>query len=149
MISARALTDSSYACDNLRLSWAVIVCRANTHPHTVGRSLILGICHALLLCAPNLVRIRQIFLEIMSGNHLTYVVALNNLCDLENKVEVTRFEPDLHLAMVLLCTKFGQDTSIEPDLHLAMVLLCTKFGQDTSNIFQILSRNHLSHAMLP
>ena len=56
------------------------------------------------------VRICQIFLQILSRNHLPYAVALNYLCDLENKVKVTRFELGLHLALVLLCTKFGEDT---------------------------------------
>ena len=45
------------------------------------------------------------------GNHLPYVVALNDVCDLENKVNVTRFEPGLRFDLVLICTKFGEDTS--------------------------------------
>ena len=56
-------------------------------------------------------RIRQIFLEILSGNYLSYVVALNDLRDLENEVKVTQFKLCLRLALVLLCTKFGEDTS--------------------------------------
>ena len=52
-----------------------------------------------------MVRARQIVLQILSENHLSYGVALNDLCDLENKVKVTRFELGLHLALVLLCTK--------------------------------------------
>ena len=45
----------------------------------------------LLWCfyVKNFVRIRQIFLQILSGNHLSSVVALNDLCDLENEVKVT------------------------------------------------------------
>ena len=60
---------------------------------------------------PNLVRIRQIFLEILSGNHLSYVVALNDLCDLENEVKVTQFELGLRLVLVLQCTKLGENKS--------------------------------------
>ena len=45
----------------------------------------LGICHVLL-------RIRQILLEILSRNHLSYAVTLNDLCDLANKVKVTLFK---------------------------------------------------------
>ena len=37
--------------------------------------------------------------------------SLNDLCDLGNKVKVTQFKLGLHLALVLLCTKFGEDTS--------------------------------------
>ena len=63
-------------------------------------------------CVPNLVRIHQVFLEILSDkNHLSHAVALNNLCDLEIQVKVTRFELDLSLALVLLRTKFGEDAS--------------------------------------
>ena len=88
--------------------------------------------------------------------HLSYVVASNDLCDLENKVKVTWFKHGLHLALVLPCVKFGEDMSnissdIEQkpfkinlnDLHdlekkvkvmrfnlilcLALVFLCAKF----------------------
>ena len=62
-------------------------------------------------CVPYLVRISQIFLEILSGNHLLYVVAVNDLCDLENEVRVTRFEIGLRLVLVLQCPQFGEDTS--------------------------------------
>ena len=61
-------------------------------------------------CVPYLVRICQVFLQILSGNHLSYVVAFNDLCHLENKVKVTQFELGLRLALFLLCTKFGEDT---------------------------------------
>ena len=50
------------------------------------------------------------FLQILSGNHLSYVVALNDLCDLENEVKVTRFELGLHLVLVLQCTNFDEAT---------------------------------------
>ena len=52
-------------------------------------------------------RIGEIFLEILSGNHLSSVVTLNDLCDLENEVKVKQFK----LSLVLLFTKFGEDTS--------------------------------------
>ena len=64
------------------------------------------------LCVPNLVRIHQKFLQILSSNHLSYVVALNDLCDHENKVKVTQFKPCLCLALVLLCTTFSEKMSI-------------------------------------
>ena len=68
----------------------------------------------------------EIFLQILSGNHLvyhvSYVVAFNDLCDLENEANVTQFELDFRPILVLQCTKFGEDMS---------------------NI-EILSRNHLS-----
>ena len=35
---------------------------------------------------------------------------LNDLCDLKNKVKVTRFKLGLRFALVLLGTKFGEDT---------------------------------------
>ena len=63
-------------------------------------------------CVPYLVRIRHIFLQLLSRNHLSHAVTLNDLCDLENEVKVTRFKNNLRLAQVLLCTKFGEDTSI-------------------------------------
>ena len=62
-------------------------------------------------CAPNLVRIHRVLLQILSGNHLCYAEGLYDLSDLENKVKVTRFELGLCPALVLLCTKFGEDTS--------------------------------------
>ena len=62
-------------------------------------------------CVLYLVRIRKIILQILRGNHLSYAVALNDLCDLENKVKVTQLKLDLRIAFVLLCTKFGKDTS--------------------------------------
>ena len=40
-----------------------------------------------------------------------HVVALNNLCDLENGVKVTRFEFRLLLALVFQYIKFGEDKS--------------------------------------
>ena len=56
-------------------------------------------------------RIRQIVLQILSGNHLSHVVALNDFCDLETEVNVTRFDLGLYLALVLVCAKFGEDSS--------------------------------------
>ena len=56
-------------------------------------------------------RIHQIFLQILSINHLSYAVALNDLSDLENNVMVTWFKLGLRLNLVLLGTKFGKDTS--------------------------------------
>ena len=85
----------------------------------------LNVVFAMLwyFCVPNLVRTHQIFLQILIWNYLFHAVALNDLCDLENKVEVTRLELGLHLALELLCTKFGEDT------------------------FVIFSGNHLAYAM--
>ena len=51
------------------------------------------------------------FLQILSGNHLSHVVDLNDLCDLEKEVKVTQFKLGLCLALVLLCIKFGENTS--------------------------------------
>ena len=48
---------------------------------------------------------------IFSGNHLSHPVALNDLCDLQNKVKVTLFKLGLHLAPVLMRAKFGEKTS--------------------------------------
>ena len=55
-------------------------------------------------------RISHIVLQILSGNHLSYAITLTNLCDPENKVMVTQFELGLRLALVLLSTKFGEDS---------------------------------------
>ena len=55
---------------------------------------------------PNLVRIHQLFLQILSGNHLSHAVALKwPLWPRKLKVKVTRFELGCRLALVLLCTK--------------------------------------------
>ena len=56
-------------------------------------------------------RMSQIFLETLSGNHLSYAVVLNALCDLEIWFKVTQFQLGLLLALVLLCTKFGENKS--------------------------------------
>ena len=58
---------------------------------------------------PYLVRISHILLQILSENHLSSADTLNDLCDLENEVKVTQFELGLCLALVLLCTIFGED----------------------------------------
>ena len=68
-------------------------------------------------------RICQVFLQIMSGSHLSYAAALNDLCDLENEVNVTRFKLDLRLTLLLLCTNLVRIRQI---------------------FLQILSGNHLS-----
>ena len=52
----------------------------------------------------------QTFLETLRETRF-HVVALNDLCDLENEVKVTRFELGLLLALVHQCTKFSEDTS--------------------------------------
>ena len=62
-------------------------------------------------CVPYLVRISQIFLEILCRNHISCRHLEWLLCDLENEVKVTSFKLGLHLAMVLQCTAFGEDTS--------------------------------------
>ena len=114
-------------------------------------------------CVPNLVRIHQIVLQVLSGNHISYLVALNDLRDLENKVKVTRFKLGFRHALMLPCTRFGEHTSnISSDIkqkpflinsngllgleikvkitkfnlcfHLALVPLCTEFGEITSDI---------------
>ena len=71
----------------------------------------LGPCLLWCSCVPYLVRIDQIFLQILSGNHLSHADALNNLCEVEIDVKFTRFELGLWLALVLLCTKFDENTS--------------------------------------
>ena len=40
-----------------------------------------------------------------------HVADLNDLCDLEHEVKVTRFELDLLLVLLLQCTKLGEDKS--------------------------------------
>ena len=50
------------------------------------------------------------FPQIISENHTAYVAILNNICDLENQVKVTRFELGLCLAMGPMCTKFGESS---------------------------------------
>ena len=76
-------------------------------------------------CVPYLVRIHQIFLQILSGNHLSYVVTLNDLCDLENEVKVTQFKLGLSIALVLMCTIFGEDTSnISKDIEWKPSFIC-------------------------
>ena len=95
---------------------------------------------------------------------------LNSICDLENKITVTLFKIGLHhsIALVLLCTNFGDDMSnISPDIEqipflrtlndlenkdmvtrldlglcLALVLLCTKFGTICQIFLQMFSKNH-------
>ena len=47
----------------------------------------------------------------LTSLHLSYPVALNDLCDLKNKVKVTQFKLGLCHALVLPCTKFGEHTS--------------------------------------
>ena len=40
-----------------------------------------------------------------------FQINLNDLCDLEKEDKVMRFNPGLRLALVPLCTKFGEDAS--------------------------------------
>ena len=47
------------------------------------------------------------FLQILKRNHLAYAATLNDLNDLENRVNVTQFK----LALVLLRTKCSEDMS--------------------------------------
>ena len=56
---------------------------------------------------------------------LSYVGGLDDLCNLEIEVKVTQFELGLRLALVLRCTKFGENMS---------------------NILQISRGNHLTYA---
>ena len=68
------------------------------------------------------------FLQILSGNHLSYVVNLN-LCDVESKVKVTQFKPGLCLALVLLCTILGDDTSnISSDIEQKPSFICQRLN---------------------
>ena len=59
-------------------------------------------------CVQKFVKIHKIFPQLLSGNHLAYVAILNDLCDLKNKVKVTRFELGFCLAMGPLCAKFSE-----------------------------------------
>ena len=118
-------------------------------------------------CVPNFVRMHQIFLQILSGNHFSHVIALNDLGYLENEVEVTRFElghtvfilpwcfcvpnlvtifpsnicSDMEYKPSFICCqlkwplwpwKYGQGHRIRS--WSCPVLLCAKFGEDTSTI---------------
>ena len=72
-------------------------------------------------------RIHPIFFEILSGNHVRYAIALNDLGDLENKVKFTQFELGFCLAQVLLCTKFGEDLSnISSDIEWKLSFICRR-----------------------
>ena len=67
------------------------------------------------------------FLQIFSENDISYVVDLNDLCDLENDVKVTQFERGLCLALVLLCTTFGEHTSnISLDIERKASFICRR-----------------------
>ena len=50
-----------------------------------------GFCLVLVLQCTKFGEVRKIFLDILSGNHLSYIGTLNDLCDLENEVKVTQF----------------------------------------------------------
>ena len=68
----------------------------------------------------------KLILQLLNRNY--FQMTLNILCDLQNFVKVIRFELGLRNALMLLCTKFGEDTS-------------------NGQIFlEILSGNHLSYA---
>ena len=71
----------------------------------------LRLCLAWCLFVRNFLRIYEIFLQIFSRHHLSYPIALNDLYHLTNKVKSTRFNLCPLLALVHLCTKFGEDTS--------------------------------------
>ena len=58
------------------------------------------------LSVPILMRGRQIFLHILSRNHLKWI--LNALRGLEKEVRVTRFNLGSPLTVVPLCTKFSK-----------------------------------------
>ena len=72
-------------------------------------------------CVTNSVRVRQIFLEILCGNHISNPVALNDICDLGNEVKVAWFELGRGLPWSLYLVKICQI------------------------ILQILGENHLSY----
>ena len=77
----------------------------------------LSLRHALVLMCSKFGEDTSKIFQIMSENNFPYAFTLNDLCDLENKVKVTQFELGLLLALVLLCFKFGEDTStISPDI---------------------------------
>ena len=80
----------------------------------------------LCFCAPNLVRICQLFVQIFSENHFSYAVARNDLCDLENKVKVTQ----LNLLFVL-----------------PWCFCAPNLARIHQIFIQIFSRNHLSHGI--
>ena len=67
------------------------------------------------------------FLQILSGNHLSYVVNVNDFSDAENEVKETQFELGLCLALVRLCTIFGEDTSnISSDIEWKPSFICRR-----------------------
>ena len=70
-----------------------------------------------------------------------FQMTVNDLHNLENKVKVTMFEFVLWLALVVLCTEFGESLSnISSGLCLALVVLCTEFGESLSNISSDIER---------
>ena len=74
-------------------------------------------------------------LKILSGNHFSNAVALNDLCDLEIEVKVTQFKLGLHLALVLLCTKFGEDTSyISSDIERKPFFTCHRLKMTSCDL---------------
>ena len=75
----------------------------------------LGLRLALVLLCTKFGEVGSNIFQILTENHLalhlSYVVAFNDLCDLENQVKVTRFKLGLHLILVLQCITFGEDMS--------------------------------------
>ena len=72
-------------------------------------------------------RIRQVFLQILSRNHLLYATALNDLCDLKIEDRVTQFKLGFCLALVLLCTTFGEVMSnISSDIERKQSFTCRR-----------------------
>ena len=63
----------------------------------------------------------------MSRNHLSDAANMNDLCDLENEVKVTQFKLGLRLALVLLCTTFGEDAlNISSDIEWESSFMCRR-----------------------
>ena len=97
-------------------------------------------------CVPNAVRIHQIFLQILSKNHLTYVAALNGLhYSIWKHGQGHQIWWDFIKYFFRYWVKTILNDIRDPDnkvnitqfelgLCLALVLLCIKFCEDMSNI---------------
>ena len=91
----------------------------------------------------DLEKILQIFPQMLSGNHLAYVAILNDLCDLENKVKVTRFELGFCVVMGPLCTKFGESLyNISSDIEQRTFQMTLNDLRDLENEVKVM-RFHL------
>ena len=86
-------------------------------------------------------RIALVLLCTIFGEHMSNIYSdierktsficqcLNDLCDFENEVGVTQFEVGLRLALVLLCTTFGEDRSnISSDIERKPSCICRRLN---------------------